>query len=181
MKKIFKWLLIFWVASIVLGLVFYLITPESELKYSEAQDMIEEMEIAESTAQFDKVALGFDSIVMANKTEKLTALADTFNLAKDKLRKKALMRGVQTLKTGAYLTAKGLIESSLKAPSTAKFATYGYGDNPATVDYYEDGTYVVNIWVDAQNSFGAMLRNKYKVSLKIVGERWDLIDISKLD
>ena len=87
---------------------------------------------------------------------------------------------ISKIKAGAYLAAKQLINRRLKSPSTAKYANYGYGENPAIVEFYEDGTYRVKIWVDAQNSFGAMLRNTYQVDMKRVGDNWKLQNIAQL-
>jgi hypothetical protein len=82
----------------------------------------------------------------------------------------------------AYTMAVKFIERDLKAPSTAKFADYGYGDDPADVSSIGGETYRVKIWVDAQNSFGAMLRNKYQLDLKKKeGKMWELIDIKRLN
>lgn len=138
MKKVFKILLYFIIASMAIGVFVTVFSSEKE-------QSAEQLEA-------EKVA------------EKANAEAENIEL----------------LKSGAYIAAKKLIESSLKAPSTAKFAQYGYGDNPATV-VLQNGIYSVNIWVDAQNSFGAMLRNKYKVDIKIDGENWKLVEINKLD
>ena len=59
--------------------------------------------------------------------------------------------------------------SRLKAPSTAKF--------PGSTEYfikfvryskdYDSMTYKVNSYVDAQNSFGAVIRSNYEVVLQI--------------
>lgn len=84
--------------------------------------------------------------------------------------------------TGAYLASQTFIKNSLKAPSTAKFAKYGYGEDPATVEKLYSGNYKVVIWVDAQNSFGAMLRYKYAVEVKPAGgDMWNLVNIQQLN
>lgn len=58
---------------------------------------------------------------------------------------------------------RNLIKDNLKAPSTAEF---GY---PATET--KDGkTFVVTQSVDSQNSFGAMLKSYYDVTIKYSGE-----------
>lgn len=89
---------------------------------------------------------------------------------------------ISDIQFSAYTMAVKFIERDLKAPSTAKFADYGYGDDPAEVSYIGGETYRVKIWVDAQNSFGAMLRNKYQLDLKKKdGKMWELIDIKRLN
>jgi hypothetical protein len=49
------------------------------------------------------------------------------------------------------------LQKSLKAPSTAKFSSY----SETEVAKADADTYLVNGWVDAQNSFGAVLRARY--------------------
>ena len=62
--------------------------------------------------------------------------------------------------------AKKFVEDQLKAPSTAIFQDC----NPKAAQA-RDGTWSVGVVVDAQNSFGAMLRNRYFVSgLRYVGQ-----------
>lgn len=107
-----------------------------------------------------------------------TMFSGTDNLEK---KEKAASEDVELTKTGAYLVAQKFILKGLKAPSTAEFATYGYGDDPATVIKIDSLNYSVNIWVDAQNSFGAMIRNRFKVDLKKDGEMWRLVDLKQFD
>lgn len=53
--------------------------------------------------------------------------------------------------------SENFVKNRLKSPSTAKF------DDPceSCVVKQDDGTWVVNSYVDAQNSFGAMIRENY--------------------
>jgi hypothetical protein len=67
--------------------------------------------------------------------------------------------------------AKLLADKQLFAPSTAKFASY---DNNMVAN---DGcTFRINSYVDAQNSFGAMLRAQYRITLEYIPEtdKWEL-------
>ena len=50
------------------------------------------------------------------------------------------------------------ILDQLKAPSTATFCKYS--DCDFTI--YDDGTIAIEGWVDAQNSYGAMLRTHFR-------------------
>jgi len=67
---------------------------------------------------------------------------------------------------GMLLNGEKFVLRVLKSPSTAKFPDI-ISDNAAiSCDYFTDGTiYVegVSTWVDAQNSFGAMIRSRWKV------------------
>lgn len=49
------------------------------------------------------------------------------------------------------------VKDALKAPSTAKFPVYS---EDMVVDG-GDGSFIVSAYVDAQNSFGAMMRSNY--------------------
>jgi hypothetical protein len=58
----------------------------------------------------------------------------------------------------AYVICENLVKSGLKSPSTAQFAGY----SNSTVTNYEDRKFHVKSHVDAKNSFGATLRNRYE-------------------
>jgi len=67
-------------------------------------------------------------------------------------------------KVKAWVIAESQIERSLKAPSTADFQSY----NESNVIYqYNKGTYMVSIYVDAENSFGAKIREYFNVEVKL--------------
>lgn len=70
--------------------------------------------------------------------------------------------------TMAYVLAKDNVELRLKSPSTAEFGSYG----ESKVVKLEGGCkFLVVGYVDAQNGFGAMLRNTYAVTMeKTVGK-----------
>ncbi|MBQ6847031.1 MAG: hypothetical protein IJO61_07865 [Oscillospiraceae bacterium] len=57
------------------------------------------------------------------------------------------------------------VESKLKSPATAKFSSYN-----ETKITNEGDAWVVEGWVDAQNSFGATLRSEYIVRIVFDGD-----------
>ena len=57
--------------------------------------------------------------------------------------------------TAAQWACESAVDAQLKAPSTAK-----HGGGQATIKFTE-GKFWVSSWVDAQNSFGAMIRTPY--------------------
>lgn len=63
----------------------------------------------------------------------------------------------QNLKSTAYFNAQECVKNLLKSPSTADFP---YGSEQFVTQIDED-TYLINSYVDSQNSFGAMLRTQY--------------------
>lgn len=79
----------------------------------------------------------------------------------------------------AKVMCEELVKQKLKSPSTAKF-----NSNPSII-YEGDSTYLLTSYVDSQNSFGAMIRMKFKARVKftdIVGdqERWILLSFIEL-
>lgn len=67
----------------------------------------------------------------------------------------------------AWVCAQDVVEKNLKSPSSAKFCLM----SEATIHYNgeEDGgsRYTVSGYVDAQNSFGAMIRKNFTVNLTV--------------
>ncbi|QRQ79815.1 hypothetical protein [Glutamicibacter protophormiae] len=74
-------------------------------------------------------------------------------------------------KYGAFDRCETAIKSQLKAPSTAKFSNKNYFEGSATHTVYMD--------VDAQNSFGASMRNRFtcELSFSESSGTWSLQDI----
>lgn len=76
--------------------------------------------------------------------------------------------------------AKLYVEKSLKAPSTAKWQNVM--DFAVAPLKDREGKTIKDIWevsgyVDAQNSFGAMIRTQWYVKLKKIGNSWTLLEI----
>lgn len=88
----------------------------------------------------------------------------------------------QTLEYKAWERAKELVKDELKSPATAKFPDYnenfvsneGYGSWEVTVVSYSDYEYTTTIHgtkfniyshVDAENSYGALVRESFSVSI----------------
>lgn len=65
--------------------------------------------------------------------------------------------------TEAFICAKNYIKKNLKAPSTAKFPFF-----PPGVEHLQNETYAVRIYVDAQNSFGAMIRTDFICEVNVL-------------
>ncbi len=59
----------------------------------------------------------------------------------------------------AWQSVQNDVKNQLKAPSTAKLSSYG--NSTVKKHATEPNTYVIRGYVDAQNSFGAMLRQEY--------------------
>jgi len=73
----------------------------------------------------------------------------------------------------AYLRAVDVVEERLKAPSTADFASY----NESKVIEKKDNTYIVTSFVDAENSFGAMIRTRFTCKMHYYNESWYCLEL----
>ena len=81
----------------------------------------------------------------------------------------------------AKIRAKEYVEASLKAPSTAKWASYNEFATARGRD--KKGNVIKDVWdvtgyVDAQNSYGAMLRTNFLVTVQKQGDEWKLVKLS---
>lgn len=80
--------------------------------------------------------------------------------------------------TLAFVMSQEFVRRRLKAPSTAEFP-YITNDQVA-VSTKADCTFHVVAWVDAQNGFGAQIRSRYVVDLKLLDDEagtWQAIDV----
>lgn len=77
----------------------------------------------------------------------------------------------------ACYMAQTFVKKELKAPSTAKFAPCR---EPDTVVTQTNRIWHVRSWVDAENGFGATLRNSYSADLIYypATDTWTLSDLS---
>ncbi len=67
----------------------------------------------------------------------------------------------------AYIISQDFVKSQLTNPSSARFPRLDF-----TVSTISENTYEVRAYVDAQNSFGATIRTKYRAVLKHRGGDW---------
>lgn len=74
----------------------------------------------------------------------------------------------------AVYMCKQFVTDQLKSPSTADFQNM----YDAKVEEVSSNVYQVVSYVDAQNSFGAMLRTTYFCKVEFVGnDQWKLLDL----
>lgn len=75
---------------------------------------------------------------------------------------------------GASIICKEFLKDRLKAPSTAKFAP----TSDQIISSQGNDEYKVISYVDAENSFGAMIRTDYTCIVKYTGnDNWSLLDL----
>lgn len=83
-------------------------------------------------------------------------------------------------KISAWVMAQQFVEEQLKSPSTASYGSvFGdYQDPDEVVSDLGGGRYTVIGWVDAQNSFGAILRRPFVCELKSLGDdKWRCLSL----
>lgn len=69
----------------------------------------------------------------------------------------------------AFNYAEDFVKQRLKSPSTAEFiGTFEKSDH---ITELENDEYLINSWVDSQNSFGAMIRSKFSCKIIFEGEK----------
>ena len=87
-------------------------------------------------------------------------------------------------KITAWIMAQQFVERSLKSPGSADYGGL-FSDYQSPEDVVTDlggGKYRVKAWVDAQNAFGAKLRNHFICELEHVGgDTWQLTSLVFLD
>lgn len=78
--------------------------------------------------------------------------------------------------TQAYIMSQQFVKDRLKAPATADFPW----QDEATIRKTGPGEFLVLSYVDAQNAFGANIRNHYacKISSDDNGKTWNLVEFS---
>ena len=75
--------------------------------------------------------------------------------------------------TDAKICAKKAVEDCLKAPSTADFCSYSEMDTT----YLGNDKWKITGYVDAENSFGAVLRQKWTVTLTLTSSGFKDADV----
>ncbi|HTB63337.1 MAG TPA: zinc ribbon domain-containing protein [Opitutales bacterium] len=79
----------------------------------------------------------------------------------------------------AWSEAQKFVKNQLKSPATANFGDGMFGEQSAAKNATKlpDGSYMVKMWVDSQNAYGAMMRSDCVVHLKYDGgNQWSLAE-----
>jgi len=78
-------------------------------------------------------------------------------------------------KIGAFIICQQFVNKNLKAPKTADFASY----KADKVTQINDNSFKVISYVDAENSFGALLRINYICEVTYIGnDQWHLDNLT---
>jgi hypothetical protein len=126
-------------------------------------------------SEVERNMLGYAELVAMNPNDsffqqKYEHYKSEYDVIQQRLRAERTCAGT-SMSTEAGLYAKEIVKRSLKAPRTAKF--------PWVVEGRHLGNcrFLVASYVDAENSFGAMIRTNYTVTLQRQGLNWQLEDI----
>lgn len=87
-----------------------------------------------------------------------------------------VIQNAQDLRATAYFNSQECVKDLLKSPSTAEFP---YGSEQFVTQIDED-TFIINSYVDSQNSFGAMLRTQYVCQVTLIDNENYTCDSVKL-
>lgn len=74
----------------------------------------------------------------------------------------------QSKEIEAFVASQSIVEDNLKAPSTAKFPYYT--SDGVSVTKLSTDKYRVTAFVDSENSFGAMIRTTYSITIIFTGK-----------
>jgi len=78
----------------------------------------------------------------------------------------------------AYVMCREYVKQSLKAPRTAKFPGMFEETYTSATISLGGNSFRVRSWVDAENSFGALIRNNYVCKVTYTGnDNWRLDDL----
>jgi hypothetical protein len=76
---------------------------------------------------------------------------------------------------GAYYSSRNFIKTALKAPATAEFSNPITDKETTGSTVTHEGRIQSKGFVDAQNSFGALLRQSWMVVVQPEGEQWRIV------
>jgi hypothetical protein len=80
----------------------------------------------------------------------------------------------------AYIMMQDFVKRRLKSPRTAKFA--GASEKMSHTTYLGNQKYKIHSYVDAQNTFGALIRTQFIGEIEQVSEKeWQLISLKLLE
>lgn len=177
MKKFLKWFLIAGAAMLLLGMVFNFFESDEDKAVRDIEKTkLEQIEEAKSMKEINLIYRELDSVYRNHPSEKVQEALIQVHVKRAEIEKKLQAKIESEVKAFAYEAAKTQIKSMLKSPSTAEFVRYA--DTKMGID--ENGIYHIYMQVDAQNSFGAMLRNNFDVSFLVLDGQIKILEVATL-
>jgi hypothetical protein len=77
---------------------------------------------------------------------------------------------------GAALACQGFVRQRLKSPASATFPN-PYAQGTHEMHRLADGVFQISSYVDAQNSFGALIRNTWNCEVRLVAGSYRLTTV----
>lgn len=179
MKKTFKWIFIFTLIVIVFSLIYSAFkSPESKAQ-AKIETYAMKLRMAKSTDELDEAYRLLGLLSKEYNFEFVKTKVDSLHALRSEFEASVQSKLISENATMAYIMAKDFIKDRLKSPSTAKFASYS--DSKTNVTYNKnEGYYTVTVWVDSQNSFGAMLRKTFQAKVRPTNnDIWELVSINE--
>ena len=142
----------------------------------------ERQEAAKAKAEADAKQAALDAkqaAADAAQRKKQAEEREAEDKAKAAARKAAALAKKCSDTTTAFVMSQEFVKRNLKAPSTAEFPWIT--DDQVAISTRPGCAFRVIGWVDAQNGFGAQIRSKYVVDLKLLDDdagSWQMTDIS---
>ncbi len=153
------------IGGVIWTLIIYAITAS---KYKKLQNM-SERERAEYEARREQRKESFKSLFSTEKLSKtlfvILLIAGVISI----VIVSAVSKNAPD-KASVVVIAEKAVKEKLKSPSTAEFSPMS-----ETTATKSGDTWTVSGWVDAQNSFGATMRNNYTVVIKFSGNSYEVI------
>lgn len=180
MKKFIKWFFIVLVSMSVIGVVVSLVFTSSE-DMAEYNFKTTSEKFSQAESEYDVADVFGELNALAREDTTLQPKIDSLYELRPQFIEEAIQRGINNNQHVAWYRARDYIKAALKSPSSAKFASY----SESRVAYnYDDNVYHVTMWVESQNSFGAMLRKDFTVQLKRTvdinnNESWSLVALKE--
>ena len=181
MRKIIKYFFIYAIVVSIASVVYVEIIASDEEKFKiDVRHEASKIKEAKTIEELNLIYSNLDSLQRLDTLDTYTAYFDSIRELRSIHEKRIISKKIESNKIAAYVMACEYLKKRLKVPSTANFQKYHRG---VTVSYNTSAqVYKVRLYVDAQNSFGAMLRNRYQVSLSNPQkDSWLLMDIAKLN
>jgi hypothetical protein len=179
MKKLLIYIIIaIFAIPVIIGIIGVIVEPESSKQLHGLQNIESAINKADKIADLEAALVQLAELRGKLTDSALISRADSITNTADTHRKRIALDEKKAAAAYAYSLAKELVLKTLKAPKTASFS--GYNDSKYWYDEKHD-VYYVQLYVDAQNSFGAMIRQHYQLQLKQTNGSWRLKDVIQID
>lgn len=163
-KKGFLYIIIGLVALSLVSSVIYVLSTGGALSLMDLEEIEEKLQTVKTEKELASLYSELDSIIVNSEHDTVKIYGEKIKERRSEYSDGLKERQISHGKSLAYLKAKEEIKRRLKSPSTANYQNY---ENASILYDEKDEAFVVKMWVEAQNSFGATIRSDYLVRLSI--------------